>query len=185
MERAVDNRNILDIFCEEFCSIVEKYSKYIIVSGFMAIASGRTRGTEDIDMIVERIASERFNELFQELSKQGFVCMQTSSSEEAYQYLVENLSLRFTRKSMPVPEMEVKFAKDSLDEYQLQHRVKLPLTGLKVWFGDVNINIAFKEELLKSPKDLEDAKHLRIIYKEMLDEHEINRVKQMIRKLRL
>ncbi len=51
MEREVSDRNILDKFTEEFCSIIEKHCQYIVVSGFVAIASGRTRGTEDIDMI--------------------------------------------------------------------------------------------------------------------------------------
>jgi hypothetical protein len=47
------------------------------------------------------------------------------------------------------------------------------------------MNIAFKEELLKSEKDMEDAKHLRIIYKDMLNENEINEIKRQIRNLRL
>lgn len=185
MERLVKDRNILDTFCEEFCAIIETHCKYIIVSGFLAIASGRTRGTEDIDMIIERLSKEKFEPLFKELERNDFVCMQSASPEEAYDYLKENLSLRFTMKNKPIPEMEVKFAKDMLDNYQLGQRMKIPLTGLMVWFSNVNINIAFKEELLKSPKDLEDARHLRIVFKEMVDEDEIREVKKMIRKLRL
>ncbi len=111
--------------------------------------------------------------------------VQSASPEEAYAYLQDNVSLRFTKKDRPLPEMEVKFAKDLLDNYQLSQRIKLPLTGLNVWFSNVNINIAFKEELLKSPKDLEDARHLRIVLKEMVDEREIKEVKKRIRELRL
>ncbi len=185
MDRQIHDRNILDIFCEEFCAIINKHCKYIVVSGFLAIASGRTRGTEDIDMIIEKLSLETFRALFEDLKKSSFVCMQSSSAEEAYEYLADNSSIRFTRKDSPLPEMEIKFAKDILDNYQLQQRVKIPLTGLKVWFSNVNINIAFKEELLKSPKDLEDAEHLRIVYKEMINEPEIRKVKQMIRQLRL
>jgi hypothetical protein len=185
MKREVSERNILDSFCEEFCKIIEKQAKYIIVSGFVAIASGRTRGTEDIDMIIEKISLDKFKGLFDQLKKNNFSCMQTSQPEEAYNYLQENLSLRFTKENKPLPEMEIKFAKDMLDVYQLTNRVKLPLTGIDVWFGNININIAFKEELLKSPKDLEDAHHLRRVYSEMVDEEEIKKVKGMIRRLRL
>jgi len=39
----IDDRNILDKFCIDFCKIIEKYTKYIIVSGFVAIASGGVR----------------------------------------------------------------------------------------------------------------------------------------------
>ncbi len=185
MGRQIRDRNILDAFCEEFCVIIEKYCKYIVVSGFLAIASGRTRGTEDIDMIIERISKDKFEALFRELEQNNFACMQSVSPEEAYDYLQENVSLRFTKKDKPVPEMEIKFAKDLLDIYQLGQRIKIPLTGLNVWFSNVNINIAFKEELLKSPKDLEDARHLRIVYKEEINEQEIKEVKKMIRQFRL
>ena len=40
------------------------------------------------------------------------------------------------------------------------------------------MNIVFKEELLKSPKDIEDAKHLRIIYKDKISETLINDIKK-------
>ena len=152
MERQIKDRNILDLFCEEFCAIVEKHCRYIVVSGFLAIASGRTRGTEDIDMIIERLNFDKFKLLLKDLTKKGFVCMQSPDAEEVYSYLKDNISVRFTRKDKELPEMEVKFAKDFLDEYQLKNRVKLELTGLKVWFSNINVNIAFKEELLKVQK---------------------------------
>ncbi len=185
MGRQIEDRNLLDTFCEEFCAIVEKHCRYIVVSGFLAIASGRTRGTEDIDMIIERLSLDKFKELFSDLNKHKFVCMQSSRTEEVYDYLKDNTSVRFTRKDKELPEMEVEFAKDIVDEYQLKNRVKLELTGLNVWFSNVNINIAFKEELLKSPKDLEDARHLRIVYAEQINEEEIQTVKKLIKRFRL
>ncbi len=39
----VDNRTILDKFVEDFINILEKYAKYVIVSGFVAIVHGRSR----------------------------------------------------------------------------------------------------------------------------------------------
>ena len=185
MERAIEDRNILDKFCTDFCNVINKHCHYIVVSGFLAIASGRTRGTEDIDMIIERLSLEKFKGVFEDLTRQGFVCMQSNSAEEVYDYLKDNISVRFTWKNKELPEMEVKFAKDILDKYQIDNRVKLELTGLDVWFSNVNVNIAFKEELLKSPKDMEDARHLRIVYLEMIDEEEIDNVKRLIKELRL
>ena len=81
--------------------------------------------------------------------------------------------------------MEIKFAKDELDLYQLATKVKLPLTGLEVWFSSIEMNIAFKEEYLKSDKDLEDAQHLRIVYKNKLNEDTINKIKKDIKRLRM
>lgn len=185
MNRLVKNRNILDKFCTNFCNVLEKYCRYIVVSGFLAIASGRTRGTEDIDIIIERLNKERFTLLHNGLIKKGFVCMQSDNPLEIYEYLNNNDSVRYTYKNLPLPEAELKFAKDELDDYQLKTRKKIKLTGLDVWFSSADMNIAFKEEYLKSDKDLEDARHLRIVFKEEINEKEINEIKKMIKKLRL
>jgi len=186
MERKVEDKTILDKFAEDFAKVVEKHTKYIIVSGFVAIAHGRSRGTEDIDMIIEKISKEKFTLLHSGLVKAGFECMQSASPETIYDnYLIAGVSVRYTRKGEFLPEMEVKLAKDSLDEYQLENRMKLPFTGLDVYFSSIEGNIAFKEELLKSDKDMEDARHLRIVYKGKINEKEIDKIKQEIKRLRL
>ena len=43
----------------------------------------------------------------------------------------------------------------------------------------------FKENYLKSKKDLEDARHLRIVYEELINEEEIINIKRMIMESRL
>ena len=181
----VDNKNILDEFCTKFCSIIEKHCKYIICSGFVAISSGRTRATEDIDMIIEKLDYDEFKKLHEELVKKNFTCMQSDEAKIIYDYLKDNTSVRYTLKDQPLPEMEVKFAKDILDDFQIKTRIKLPLTGLDVWFGSIDMNIAFKEEYLKSEKDIKDAEHLRKVYPELMDEGKINSIKKMIREIRL
>ncbi|MDP3728601.1 MAG: hypothetical protein Q8R18_04070 [bacterium] len=185
MERAIKDRSILDQFCIDFCKIVERHTPYIIVSGFLVIASGRVRGTEDIDMIIPRISQIVFSKIHDDLYQQGFVCVQSELTNEVYEYLKDNISVRYTWKDKPVPEMEIKFAKDKLDNIQLQTREKLPLTGLDIWFSSVAMNIAFKEEYLKSDKDMEDAKHLRLVYSEKITEKEITKIKKLIRKIKL
>ena len=183
--RGISDKNILNIFCTNFCKIIEKHCNYIIVSGFLVIASGRARATEDIDMIISKISKEKFLKLHKDLESHNFICKQTDDPEEAYEYLIDNTSIRYTEKNKPLPEMEIKFAKDKLDEYQIINRVKIPFTGLDVWFSSINMNIAFKEEYLKSEKDLEDALHLRKLYKEQISEEEINKIKRMIKETKL
>ncbi len=185
-ERRVGDRNILDKFTEEFCEVVDKHVKYIIVSGFVAIASGRTRATEDIDMIIEKMSKNKFIELHNNLENKGFECMQSSNSEEVYSYLEHGDNIRYTRKEnkMFPPEMDIHFAKDELDEWQLRERQKLDFIGLDVWFSSIEFNIAFKEELLKNDKDIEDAEHLRRIYLGKFSEEKINKIKNMIKLLR-
>jgi len=188
MKREVDDKTILDKFAEDFAKIVEKHCRYIIVSGFVAIAHGRSRGTEDIDMIIERISLDKFVSLHDELIKKKYICIQSDNAYKIYNnYLNSGLSVRYVinEEGYFPPEMEIKLAKDELDEYQLKTRQKLPFTGLDVYFSSIEMNIAFKEELLKSNKDMEDARHLRIIYKDKINEKEIEQIKKKIKMLRL
>ncbi len=184
--RLISDRNILDEVCIKFCKVLEKHGKYIVVSGFVAISTGRTRGTEDIDIIIEKIPPEKFVLLHQELEKNGFECIQGNNSQELYNlYFKDNLPIRYTLKGYPLPEMELKPTKDFLDEMQIQNRVKIPASGLNVWFSSIETNIAFKEELLKSDKDMEDALHLRETFPTLIDEGKIVKLKGLIRNYRL
>lgn len=188
MEREIDDRTILDKFVEDFCEIIDKHVKYLVCSGFVVIAHGRSRGTEDIDMIIEKLSKEDFMKMHDDLIKGGFVCMQDLDSASIYEnYLIVGDSIRYVFDSDGLfpPEMEVKFVKDILDEEQMKTRKKFPLTGVDVYFSSIEYNIAFKEELLKTPKDLEDAKHLRLIYENEISEEEISKIKQLIKKLRM
>jgi len=186
MSREIKERTILDTFAEDFVDVVRKHAKYIIVSGFVAIAHGRSRGTEDVDIIIERIQKDAFIKMHNDLLLAGFECMQSEYPELIYDdYLNDKTGVRYVRKGHFIPEIELKLAKDELDDYQIQTRNKLPLTGLDLYFSSIEMNIAFKEELLRSEKDMDDAKHLRIIYSDVLDEKEIKKIKGEIHRLRL
>ncbi|MEK6927989.1 MAG: hypothetical protein AABX11_06165 [Nanoarchaeota archaeon] len=186
-ERRIGDRNILDKFTEDFCAIVDRHCKYIVVSGFVAIASGRSRATEDIDMILQKISKDKFIELHNDLEKNGFECMQSSLAEDVFDYLNMGDNVRYTRtenKFFP-PEMDIHFAKDEIDEIQLEERQKIAFIGLDVWFSSIESNIAFKEELLKSDKDIEDARHLRKTFEGKFSEEKILNIKERIKKERM
>ena len=127
-----------DLFVEDFCKIVENHCKYIICSGFVAIAHGRTRGTEDIDMIIEKLPEGKFFELHNDLLENGFECMQSDNGIKVYRdYFKNGDSVRYTRKGEFLPEMELKFAKDELDDEQINSRRKIPFTKLNVYFSSI------------------------------------------------
>jgi len=112
--------------------------------------------------------------------------METEPGQDADEYLAAGDGIRYVRKETFLPpEMEIKFAKDELDEMQIKTRKKMPFTGRDIWFSSIEMNIAFKEELLKSPKDVEGARHLRRIYEEEINENEINKIKEKIKRMRL
>jgi hypothetical protein len=183
--REISDINILNKFTEDFCKIVDKYAKYIIVSGFVAIAHGRSRGTEDIDILIEQLPFSKFEKMHLELIHSGFECLYPKNVKEIYDFLKDRINVRYVRKGLEIPNMEVKFAKDQLDEMQFKTRQKIKFTDVDVYFPKIEEAIAFKEEFLRSDKDIEDAKHLRIIYENKLDEQYINKFKILIQKIKL
>jgi hypothetical protein len=109
---------------------------------------GRSRGTEDIDIIIEKLGKDAFLKMHNDLLLAGFECIHSEYPELIYDdYLKDKTSVRYLRKGLLIPDMELKLAKDELDDYQIKTRKKL----------------------LRSEKDMEDAKHLRIIYSDTLD----------------
>src|SRR3989344_4559586 len=130
MERGISDKNILEDFTIKFCKIIDKHVKYIVVSGFVAIAHGRSRSTEDIDMIIERIPKDKFIEMHKDIVNGDFQCIQSDNVDDIYDYIDGKDSIRYVKKGTFLPpEMEVKFAKDEIDKLQLLNRKKLPFTG--------------------------------------------------------
>lgn len=183
--REVPDINILNKFAEDFCEVVNKYAKYVVVSGFVAISHGRSRGTEDIDIIIEELPFDKFEKMHNDLICKGFECIFPLDIKEIYRYLESKINVRYTWKKMELPNMEVKFAKDEIDRMQLETRKKIEFTDVDVYFPKIEEAIAFKEEFLGSNKDIEDAKHLRIIYMNRLDEKYISEFKKLIKEVKL
>jgi hypothetical protein len=183
MINLISDRNLLDKFVIEFTSILEKYTHYVIVSGFVAISNGRVRGTEDIDIIIDQIPFSLFSKFLKEIYAFNFECVQSDEALEIYnEYLIKKNAIRFVYKGTIVPNIELKFVKTEIDRYTLLKRTKLPLTGLDVYFASIESTIAYKEHYLSSEKDYEDSYHLRKLYQEILDLDEIKKVKLMIDK---
>lgn len=180
----INDINVLNKFSSDFCKIVEKHCRYVIVSGFFAIATGRTRGTEDIDIIIPKLNKDSFFKLHNELISK-FEPLETDDVNEIYERLSKDKSnIRYVYISELLPNMELKFAKDVIDEMALLNRIKIPLSNLDIWFGPIESNIAFKETILTSEKDKEDAIHLRETFGDSIDEEQLKYFKDLINKHR-
>ncbi|MDP6671103.1 MAG: hypothetical protein QGI60_04790, partial [archaeon] len=96
MEREVKDKSLLNEFVKDFLAVVDRNKlKYAVVSGFVVISHGRARGTEDIDLIIERISLESFDRLHGDLVEAGFECLQGTVAKDLFNdYLEDNLSLR-------------------------------------------------------------------------------------------
>lgn len=175
--------NDLDHFVKDFLAVLKKETKYLIVSGYISISTGRVRGTEDVDVLIPKPSLEEFKELFKKLNDAGFWCYQTDNLEDAYEYIKDLSSIRFARKNEMYPNMEVipVTPKKTAQWYELNNPQKYKIKSLEFNGSPVEFEIAYKEERLGSQKDLEDAKHLRTMFKKILKEETIKHYKGMMK----
>lgn len=164
--------NELDKFIFKFLDILKKYSDYVIVSGYVAIFFGRSRGTEDIDILVPKMNKEKFFEFYDDLIDDGFWCLNHMEKEELYSYLDDH-AIRFALSDEIIPNMEFKIIKNKIDEICLNNSIKIIINEHELKMSNLELQIAYKEEILGSDKDLEDARHLKKVFKDKLDDKKI------------
>ncbi|MBI2043021.1 hypothetical protein HYT25_01390 [Candidatus Pacearchaeota archaeon] len=173
--------NELDKFVIDFINILEKFKDYVIVSGYVSILLGRTRATEDVDLLVPEIKFAEFGKLFKELINSGYECANTMNVNEAYEML-DDFAVRFFKKGAPRPNIEFKIIKTDLDKYSFENRIKARLREKTLFISPLEMQIAYKLflaadgnfEELSSDKDIEDAKHLYLLFKDKINKEELS-----------
>ncbi|HLC80215.1 MAG TPA: hypothetical protein VJG31_00410 [Candidatus Nanoarchaeia archaeon] len=171
--------NDLDAFVLDFIKVLQKHTRYVLISGYVALLFGRTRNTEDVDLFIEKLSRDKFSSLYRDLKETGFYALNAESEEELFSLLEDKLSVRFARIDAPVPNMEIKFVKDILDQFTLHERIKVITAQGELYIGDMGLQIAYKRFILKSPKDLEDARHLQKLFS--LSEEKIDKYQRILK----
>ena len=174
--------NNLDKFALEFLNIIKKYVDYVIISGYVSILLGRTRISEDIDIYIKKISLGEFKEMYKELLQNNFWCINAEKPEDIYEYLKDNLAVRFSKIDSPIPNFEVKFPKDKLDEQVFEDPIKVILTKGEIIISSLERHIAFKRYFLSSNKDIEDAEHIESLFKEFINYNKVSELKRLIKK---
>lgn len=172
--------NVLDKFVLKFVKIIEKYVDYVIISGYVSLLFGRTRGTEDIDFFIKEIDLETLTKLYQDLKKNGFWCLNAERNEEVYSYLKEGIAVRFAEKGKTIPNMEVKFPKKKINQDVFTDYLTVETLGGTLKVSSLERQIAFKRFFLGSPKDLEDAQHIEEVFKDKINREKIKYYKMLI-----
>jgi hypothetical protein len=165
--------NDLDKLVIDFTKILDRNKiKYVLVSGYVSILFGRSRSSEDVDVIAKKIFKRKFLALWKSLLKENFHCIVPPDSvESAYEnYLTKRASLKFSRKGQFVPNIEFKFPKvEELDNWVLDHSVQVLLNGKPIRISPVELQIPYKL-YLGTEKDIEDALHLYKLFKDKLNQ---------------
>jgi len=135
----------------------------VIVSGYISILFGRSRATEDIDILVEKKDLKSF---FKTFDKKGYWLI-NAEVDEANEML-EEATLGVAKKGRIITNFKIKFAKTSIDELALKNRVELCFGRRKLYISLIELQIFYKL-LLGSEKDIEDARHLFRLLVDYLD----------------
>lgn len=171
----------LDKFAIKFLKILEKYTEYIVMAGYVSILLGRSRSTEDIDVFIKTMSREVFSGLYKDLKDNGFWCVNTESEDEIYIYLKDGLAVRFAEVGSFSPNFEVKYPKDDLDEESFSNYLIVVLKIGEIKISSLERQIAFKRYYLASDKDVEDALHIEELFKEEIDYNKVNKYRELIK----
>lgn len=181
----VINRELteLDLFVNDFLEILKKYSDYLIVSGFVSISTGRTRGTEDVDLLVPVMEKDKFVQLFRELQEKGFWCYQGESLDEVYGYVENLVGIRFARVNEMYPNMEfIPINQTKKAKYfEFTHPQKMRVQDFEFKVPPIEFEILYKEIVLAGEKDIQDAKHLRTLFSEIIKEEKFKEYEVIVR----
>ncbi len=172
--------NNLDKFAIDFVKILKKHSDYVLVSGYVSILFGRSRISEDIDLLIPAMAFSNFDKLCNDLEK-GFWCINSNDKKELFDMLESGHSIRFARKNKSIPNIEFKLIKTVLDKESISKKIEVIIGKNTLFVSSIELQIAYKEKVLKSPKDMEDALHLRKVFRDNIKREKIKYYEELIR----
>lgn len=152
-----------------FVSILDKLEiKYVLMSGYVAIVFGRTRGTEDVDLFMEKLDSEKFGRLFGLWKKRGYWILNTDEEKDALDMLESGLAIRVAKKDTVVPNFEARYPKKDMDFESMRKPLEVVMNKRRLLMSPLEIQIAVKF-WLGTEKDVEDAVHIYETFKRIIN----------------
>ena len=165
----------LDEFVFDFLHVLDKYCMYVIISGYLPIFFGRSRGTEDVDVFIDHIDEQTFIRFYNELVKENYYFLNPEDEHGLYEMLTENLGIRAAKKESIIPNIEMKFTKDDIDRFTMENRMEVHVANTNRFFiAPLEVEIPYKL-YLGSEKDIEDAVYLWEIFQKYINKKLIHR----------
>jgi|SRR3989344_1697680 len=174
----------LDKFVIDFVSLLDEY---VIVSGYVSILLGRTRATEDVDLLIPKMTKSEFLILWNKIISKKYWCLNTPDIDEAFDLLEEH-SIRFAKENEPVPNIEFKIIKNSLDQFSYDNKIKIFFDSIFLYISPIELQVAYKL-YLGTEKDIEDARHIFRLFDEKINKvellHSFEKLKLSANKIKL
>lgn len=164
--------NDLDELALRFTSILDDLGvKHVYVSGYVAILAGRSRSTEDIDVLLEQLDEEMVSTLVERVREDG-LWGPAKPLDSAMELLGNGDNVWVARDGEMVPHLEVKFVRDEFDRESLENNVTARIEGRELPIGPLELQVAYKL-YLGTRTDFEDAVHLYTLFEETLRTREL------------
>lgn len=150
---------------------------YVIVSGYVAILTGRSRSTEDIDIILESLSETETEQLVTELKNKGYWGM-AMPLDEMHSMLSEGSRLRIAEKGEMYPNFETWFVSNDVEREALSNPLTVNFDEGQIEISPLELQIAYKLRLAQaadslSGKDFEDALHLYLTFEERFNTEQL------------
>lgn len=164
----------LDEFVLRFTEVLDRTGvQYVVVAGYVAILLGRSRATEDVDIIIEPLSESETDALAEALDDAGYWGVE-EPLENMYDRLTDDIATRIAPDGEVIPNFEVVFPQDGYDRHSLTEAIEAELAGRTLRIGPLELQVAYKLHL-GSQKDFEDALHLYTLFADRLDTEELER----------
>ena len=150
---------------------------YVIVSGYVAILTGRSRSTEDIDVILESLSETETEQLVTELKDRGYWGM-AMPLDEMYSMLSAGSRIRIAKEGEMYPNFETWFVSNDVEREALSNPLTVTFDEGQIEISPLELQIAYKLRLAQaadslSGKDFEDALHLYLTFEERFNTEQL------------
>lgn len=162
----------------EFTEILDACDvNYVIVSGYVAILTGRSRSTEDIDIILESLSETETEQLVTKLKNHGYWGM-AMPLDEMYSMLSEGSRIRIAEDGEMYPNFETWFVSNDVEREALSNPLTVTFDQGEVEISPLELQIAYKLRLAQASdslngKDFEDALHLYLTFEERFNTEQL------------
>lgn len=139
---------------------------HVFVSGYVAILAGRSRSTQDIDVLVEPLEKETVDRLVERLNEEGYWGA-SMPLDSMYEMFTNRDLVWIAPEDDVIPHLEVKVVEDEFDRESLRNSITASIGDAHLPIGPLELQIAYKL-YLGDKTSFEDAVHLYTLLEESL-----------------
>ncbi|TYT60279.1 hypothetical protein [Natrialba swarupiae] len=168
----------LDQEVVEFTRVLDSCDvNYVIVSGYVAILTGRSRATEDVDVILDPLSKAETEQLVSALKESDYWGM-AMPLDDMYSLLSDEDRIRIAEDGEMFPNFETWFVSNDLEREALENALTVEFDDSQISVSPIELQIAYKLRLAQQAgslngKDFEDALHLYFTFEEQFNTEEL------------